>query len=67
MQNEIIEYMPSSKPYRVTAYRYSWSPSLLVGDYDYYWQANLISWWYRHLLGFGCNTWKKKCQGNDAL
>ena len=50
-----------SKPYRVTAYR-SYGiiryKCITVGDYKYYWQANAVSWFYYHVLGFNCNTWK---------
>lgn len=51
---------PKGKPYRVTAYcsLINQGKSFLVGDYRWYWQANLISWWW-HQLGWGCNTWKK--------
>jgi hypothetical protein len=62
MQNESIDYPVASanKPYRVTAYHYTRNNnrSFIVGDYRWYWQANLVSWWW-HQLGWGCNTWKK--------
>lgn len=61
MQNELVEtpVAPKNKHYRVTRYRYRWSKSFLVGDYKYYWQANLASIWW-NIKGYGCNTWVKK-------
>lgn len=50
----------TDKPYRVTAYlemRARIIRCFVVGDYRHYWQANLVSWWYHHILGYGCNTW----------
>lgn len=49
------------KPYRVTAYqtlRGVVHKCFVVGDYRYYWQANLVSFFWHHVLGYGCNTWK---------
>lgn len=54
---------PAGKPYRVTAYRTVRSSVVelgVVGDYRWYWQANLVNWFYHHFWGYGCNTWKAK-------
>lgn len=56
---------PKNKPWRVTAYRTHprygvvWK-CFLVGDYRWYWQANIVSFIYHHLFEYGCNTWKRK-------
>jgi hypothetical protein len=67
-----IDARPESKvrPYRVTAYSIHWywgnvTKCFVVGDYKYYWQANLVSWWYHHLLGYGCNTWRHEKEASD--
>lgn len=53
-----------AKPWRVTAYRTaSWGgvvECFVVGDYRWYWQANVMSWTYNFVFGYGCNTWKAK-------
>lgn len=49
------------KPYRVTAYREYGIARLnghVVGNFCWYWQANVVSWIWHHLFGFSCNTWK---------
>lgn len=52
------------KPYRVTAYcRVGFDGAkigeFVVGNFRWYWQANLVSWIFHNILGYGCNTWKK--------
>lgn len=54
---------PPGRPWRVTAYRLARARVIrlsVVGDYRWYWQANLVSWVYHHIGGLGCNTWKLK-------
>lgn len=56
---------PASKPWRVTAHRIvraRVTRCFVVGDYRWYWQANMVSFIYYHIWGFGCNTWKAKNQ-----
>ena len=48
-----------NRPYKVTAYKPSTVPTFTVGDYHFYWEANLVSWVWHHILGYHCNTWKK--------
>lgn len=50
-----------ARPYRVTAYRMvraRITRCVVVGDYRWYWQANAVSWFYHHVGGLSCNTWK---------
>jgi hypothetical protein len=57
------------KPFRVTAYRAvrgRITRCFIVGDFSYYWQANLISWVYHYVFGFGCNTWKASSESNET-
>ena len=62
MDNEMPYGAPptKNKPYRETVYRaYSLPlPSRVVGDYRWYWQANLVSWFLHTFCGKGCHTWK---------
>lgn len=54
--------MNASDTYRVTAYReygIAQTGYRVVGYYRWYWQANIVSWMYFHILGMSCNTWKK--------
>lgn len=53
----------ASHPWRVTAHvlhpRYEVvTKCFIVGDYRWYWVANAVSFFYHHVLGYGCNTWK---------
>jgi hypothetical protein len=53
---------PDGKPWRVTAHRLGYWGNVtrlfVVGDFRWYWQANAVSWFYHHVLGYGCNTWR---------
>lgn len=54
---------PQGKPYQVTRYRVHWYWGYRVGpvygaNFRWYWQANAVSWFYHHILGWSCNTWK---------
>jgi hypothetical protein len=64
-EHESFPKAPKNKPYRVVIYRrsYYWKPwecVTKVFDFRWYWQANMVSWFYHHILGYGCNTWKIK-------
>ena len=54
---------PPGKPWRVTAYRSHWywgyvQQCFVVGDFRWYWLANVVSFVFHHVLRYGCNTWK---------
>ena len=56
---------PVGKPWRVTRYLSHWYwgyPISPVGVFDFrwYWQANVASWFWHHVLGWSCNTWFRK-------
>jgi hypothetical protein len=56
---------PPDKPWRVTRYRAHpyWGTPVgpdYAADFRTYWQANAVSWFYHHILGWSCNTWKKR-------
>jgi hypothetical protein len=56
--------IPDGRTFRVTAYRvhYYWgyaTKCFVVGDFRWYWLANLVSFICHHVFRYGCNTWKK--------
>lgn len=56
---------PPGKPWRVTRYRahHYWGYRLgpvYGANFRHYWQANSVSWFYHHILGWSCNTWVAK-------
>jgi len=54
---------PPGRPWRVTGYRVIRARVVglrVIGDYRWYWQANIVSFLCHHLLGMGCNTWKAR-------
>lgn len=58
------------RPFRVTAHRMNRGvvyQCFVVGDYRYYWQANLISLFWHHVFGYGCNTWKASDARSKAV
>ena len=62
---------PKNKPWRVTAHSIHWywgtiEDCWVVGDYRWYWQANLSSFLWHHIGGFGCNTWKQNVIGEQV-
>lgn len=55
---------PSERPYRVTRYGAHWYwgyriTPVFEAFFRWYWQANLVSFWWHHWHGWSCNTWKK--------
>ena len=63
------EGLKMKKPYRVTAYREYGIARLnehVVGNFCWYWQANVVSWIWHHLFGFSCNTWKANNETSNA-
>lgn len=72
---------PQGKPWQVTRYRAHWYWGTRIGpvygaNFRWYWQANAVSWFWHHVLGWACNTWiykgalistcspKSVCDGN---
>lgn len=58
---------PADKPWRVTRYRAHWYWGYRIGPvwsahFRWYWQANCVSWFYHHVLGWSCNTWRRNVQ-----
>jgi hypothetical protein len=54
---------PPGKPWRVTRYKAHWYwgyrvGPVLVANFRWYWQANLVSWAWFHVGGYSCNTWR---------
>lgn len=54
--------MNAPDSYRVTRYIDYGVAHLYPGVryFRWYWQANAYSWFLHHILGYSCNTWKKK-------
>lgn len=59
--------MPNQmKPYRVSYYKHPLGCSYHGGDFRWYWQAYIVSFFRHYLLGQGCNTWKYKPNSRET-